>query len=137
MTATEPITSANLIDIRDVIARVEHLEPLRQPGPVDLGPDDNAMAQDDLFAELAALETLLSNLKGYGGGEQWRGDWYPITLIRDDYFEDYARELAEDIGANDRNAPWPCQYIDWEAAADQLKGDYSMVEFEGDSYWYR
>jgi hypothetical protein len=31
--------TADLIDIRDVMARMEHLE---EPGPVDLGADDAA-----------------------------------------------------------------------------------------------
>lgn len=130
------IEAADVIDIRDVIARVEHLETLRQPGPVDLG-EDNDTDQDELFAELARLEALLADCQGAGGDEQWRGDWYPITLIRDDYFEDYARELAEDIGAIDRNATWPLNHIDWPAAAETLKGDYTTVEYEGVTYWTR
>lgn len=36
-------------------ARADHLAQLEQPGPVDLGVDDNAVPQDGLFAELAAL----------------------------------------------------------------------------------
>ena len=68
------ITADKVIDLRDVTDRVEHLEPLRQPGPVDLGPDNEAN-QDDLFAELEALENLLSETRGYGGDHEWRGDW--------------------------------------------------------------
>lgn len=126
----------DVLDVRDIIARVEHLEQLREPGPVDLG-DDNDAAQDDLFAELATLEKLLEELKGNGGDEQWRGDWYPVTLIRDSYFVDAMRELVEDIG------DWPKEgipsyiSIDWKDTADNLKVDYTSTEFDGITYWYR
>lgn len=129
--------SADYIDIRDVIARVEHLEQLRQPGPVDLGPDDSAEDQDDLFRELAGLESVLDELRGRGGDHQWRGDWYPVTLIRDSAFEDYARDLAEDIGAVSPDASWPRNHIDWASAAAELQDDYSPVRIDGVTYWYR
>ena len=57
------------------------------------------------------------------------------TLIEADYFKDYAEEVANDIGAVDRNASWPLNHIDWEAAADALKEDYVSVSF-GDAEWY-
>jgi hypothetical protein len=130
--------SADYIDVRDIIARVEQLEPLRQPGPVDLGNDeDNEAPQDELFAELATLESVLADLAGNGGDEKWRDVWYPVSLIRESYFEDYARELAEDIGAIDRNASWPNQHIDWEAAAEALLIDYTSTEIEGVTYYFR
>lgn len=138
MTSTTPdrIETTDIIDVRDVIARVEHLEQLRQAGPVDLG-DDNDTDQDALFAELAQLEELLSDLASNSGDEQWRGAWCPVTLIRDSHFEDYAKELAEDIGAIPRGASWPAYCIDWEWAARELRMDYSSVEFDGETYWYR
>jgi hypothetical protein len=127
----------DIIDVRDVIERVEHLEQLNQPGPVDLGEDDNEADQDALFEELADLEILLSDLRGNGEDEQWRGKWYPVALIRDSYFEDYARELAEDIGAIRSDVGWPCNCIDWEQAARELKLDYNIVKIGGVTYWYR
>lgn len=136
-TATERITNdQDYIDVRDVIARVEHLEQLRQPGPVDLG-DDNDTAQDDLFMELAMLESLLSDLEGNGGDEEWRGSWYPIGLVRDSYFKDFAQQEAEDLDLIKSDARWPYTCIDWDQAADELKSDYSTVEFDGVTYWYR
>lgn len=77
-------------------------------------------------------------LRGNGGDEQWRGGWYPLTLIRDSYFEDYARELAEDIhGHALRDAQWPFTCIDWTTAANDLLMDYGTVEYDGVTYWYR
>jgi hypothetical protein len=131
------IETDDLIDVRDVIARIEHLEALRQPGPIDLGEEDNDCAQDDLFRELADLESLMGDLKGTGGDEQWRGAWYPITMIRESYFQEYAQELAEDCGMIQKDARWPNNCIDWGAAADALKGDYTTVEYEGVTYYVR
>jgi len=65
------------------------------------------------------------------------GDSYEPTLIPDDEFEDYAQELAEDIGAIDDDAGWPANHIDWEAAADALRMDYTTIAFKGDDYLIR
>lgn len=136
---TEPGT--DIIDLCDVTERVDELREARDD--YDGGPasDERAaawgMAYPDEAAELAALETLLDELRGYGGDHQWNGDWYPGSLIADEYFETYARELAEDIGAVPRDLGWPACHIDWAAAADALKEDYSQVDYGGVTYWYR
>lgn len=128
----------NYIDVRDIIARVEQLEALRTPGSVDLGSDEDHHAdQDSLFAELAMFESLLSELAGNGGDEDWRGSWYPISLIRESHWVEYAQELAEDIGAIKKDSAWPNNHIDGDAAADALLVDYSSVEFDGVTYYYR
>jgi len=121
----------DLIDVRDIIARVEELE-----DELDSVEDSDGTDGEER-GELALLVGLLDELKGWGGDEQWKGYWYLITLIRDSYFEDYARELAEDIGAINADARWPNNCIDWEQAASELQTDYSSVEFEGVTYWYR
>jgi len=38
--------------------------------------------------------------------------------------EDFAQEMAEQIGAIDKNATWPQNCIDWEYAAKELMYDY-------------
>jgi len=140
----DPITADDILYVRDIIARVEHLRELRdsltdddqpetlQPGTITRREDVEAEME-----ELTRLESLLSDLEGGGGDEEWEGSWYPVTLIRDSYFEDYARDFAEDIGAISQNMAWPCCHIDWAAAAESLQMDYSSVEFDGTTYWYR
>jgi len=141
--------SDDIIDIRNVIERVEQLHDELQDGAnPPIGPkalalwfqaiaDDDAHTLQDAARELLTLTALLDDCKGNGGDEQWQGDWYPVTLIRDSYFRDYAEELADDIGAINRDALWPCNCIDWDETADQLKQDYTTVEFDGVTYWVR
>ena len=95
----------------------------------DTDPDD--------AEELTLLEGFLKQMAGYGGDEQWDGEWYPVTLIRDSYFEEYAEQLAEDCGTIAKDAEWPARHIDWEAAAEELRHDYTAFEFDGVTYWGR
>ena len=133
----------DIIDVRDIIARVEELREERDDLQTALDggsqEDINALAEweTDNAEELAELESLLDDLNGMGGDEQWEGDWYPVTLIRGSYFQDYAQELAEECGMIDTNAKWPMTCIDWEQAARELKYDYSSVEVNGVTYWTR
>lgn len=81
--------------------------------------------------ELASLRAVADQGEGYG-------DWaHGEALIRDSYFVTYAQELADDIGAIDRNAQWPVNHIDWDAAAEELKVDYTEIDFDGVTYWMR
>lgn len=114
--------TADLIDIRDVIEAIEAYEDEESPG------------MDD--EEQAARLALMAELAGYGGDEEWRGDWYPCLLIRDDHFEDYARQLVEDIGDLPNGMP-AYIVVDWQETAENIRQDYSCVEIAGVTYWYR
>ena len=118
--------SLDVIDSRDVIARIEELES-------ELCPSDESDGTDNAEREeLATLVALADEASGYAA------DWqYGETLIRDSYFEEYAQELAEDVGAIDSNATWPNNCIDWERATRELQMDYSAVDFDGVTYWIR
>lgn len=142
-TETKEITnSEDMIDVRDVIARFEELETEREnacDGDSDSEDSDKLAEFDDSEAgdEYTRLKSLLDDVEGNGGDEEWRGSWYPVTLIRESYFKTYAEELAEDIGAVNSEAAWPNNHIDWEAAADELLIDYTSTEFDGVTYYYR
>lgn len=87
---------------------------------------------DDYKEELDNLKKLAEECEGYSS------DWkYGETLIRDSYFVEYAEQLADDIGAIDNNAKWPLNHIDWEAAAEELQYDYTMIDYDGINYWIR
>lgn len=118
---------ADIIDVRDIIARLEELEAEQSSDPMAFNNGE----------ELDTLTAIMEELAGMGGDEQWRGVWYPLTLIRDSYFRDYAEELADDIGAIPRDARWPMNCIDWDQAARELRYDYSGVDIGGVTYWTR
>jgi hypothetical protein len=59
------------------------------------------------------------------------------TLIADDYFVYYAKELAEECGMVKEGATWPNNCIDWEKAASALQDDYLCFDIEGKRYWIR
>ena len=90
--------------------------------------DAEAEFGDDEQEELVTLEALADEA---ASSPDWR---YGETLISESYFTEYARQFADDIGAIDGNAAWPCNHIDWEAAADELKQDYMSVDFGGETY---
>lgn len=90
---------------------------------------------EDVADELTGLLTLKREMEENSySGDSWEDG---IEFIADDYFEAYAEQFADDIGAIDRNATWPNTYIDWTAAADALQQDYTSVEYDGRTYWYR
>ena len=135
-------SSDKVIDSRDVIARIEELQAEREAlaeAVTEAEADDLLAANaaltewdEDNADELAALVALADEASGYAA------DWHHgEALISDDYFEEYAQQLAEDCGMVKADAGWPNHHIDWEAAADELKQDYTAVDFNGSTYWIR
>jgi len=121
--------TADIIDIRDIIARIEELAE-------DLTTySAETRAHPEWAEEHATLCTIMRDLKGCGGDEQWEGDWYPVTLIRDSHFTDYAQELVCDC--YDLKGVPPFVHIDWEATAREVRMDYSATEIGSVTYWYR
>ncbi|MFZ9959711.1 MAG: hypothetical protein ACO3GP_04910 [Candidatus Limnocylindrus sp.] len=126
MTTTTTLDlAADIIDVRDIIARVEELE-----------PQVDTIGEGEHIAEWNMLTRILHELNGYGGDEQWRGDWYPVTLIDDAYFVDYVQDMLADCGEVPRDLPHYIE-IDWRATARNVQTDYSSVEIDGRTYWYR
>lgn len=114
---------ADILDSRDVIARIAELESQQEE-------------EGEEFAEDDAHE--LTNLRALADEGEGSPDWADgVTLIADHHFEDYAQELAEDIGAIQRDAAWPASHIDWTAAAEALKQDYFSVTYGDATYWIR
>lgn len=82
----------------------------------DFGPDEQE--------ELDELENLESEIRGFMHGE---------SMIPESDFEDYARELAGDLGTIEGTS-WPCNCIDWKQAAKELAMDYTSVTYQGTEY---
>ena len=86
--------------------------------------------QAEYQEELDGLNTLESEI-----GREWM---HGETLIPEDDFEEYAEDTAADMyGSQITDAAWPFSHIDWEAAADDLKQDYSEAEYQGTTYLFR
>ena len=124
MNATTLDLTADIIDVRDIIERFEALESM------------DGERDEDEIQEMIALSAILADLAGMGGDEQWRGDWYPVTLIRDSYFVEYVVELLDDMGAVPKNLPHYVE-IDWERTASNIRVDYTSTEIDGITYLYR
>ena len=63
---------------------------------------------------------------------------YGETLIDEDDFEEYCQEFIEDCGYNSKDMPMIISNnIDWTGIADDMKQDYSEIEYQGNTYLYR
>lgn len=148
MSVNYPTNMDEVIDSRDVIAALDDLANLHLAGPVELdgflaGQPVDQFDQDTLFHH----ERLLTELAKQGA--DYSTEWEDgETLIRDDHFQDFARELVEECGYFDHNAgsdaghgvdwdAWPYRCIDWARIADELKEDYTTIQFDGVDYWIR
>jgi len=126
-------------DVRELIERFEELETERE----ELCDDETKPAlvaewdESTEGEEFKSLKSFLEDLAGSGGDHKWRGDWYPVTLIPEHSFKEYAQQLAEEIGAINADAAWPANCIDWDEAARQLQQDYSQADWDDITFYYR
>lgn len=113
----------DFFDSRDIIARIEELQ-----GNEDIGLPLDSDEEEELSKLKEFVEENAHYFPDWEDGE---------TFIADDYFIQYAQELADDSGAINTDASWPLMHIDWEAAADSLKMDYISVVIDGRTFWGR
>lgn len=142
----------NIIDTRDLQKRLEEMEdeletlqdavnaaeeelnecedPQEQEALADALDDASIELdrwRDKNQEELEELRQLADEIPNWKYGE---------SLINDDYFVEYAADLADDLYDMNKHS-WPFDCIDWDAAADALKMDYSSCEYQGETYWFR
>jgi hypothetical protein len=139
-----PTNQDDVIDSRDVIARIEELEDqLRDlEDAADDAADDGARLAEitaeisdwrasDSGQELQALQALAAEASKYA--DDWQ---HGATLVSLDYWPTYAMEMVQDMGDLPRNIP-DYIVIDWEATAGNLAVDYTEVDFAGMTYLVR
>lgn len=160
-----PTKHDDVIDSRDIIARIEELQSERDSLQEDLDGASECLAgfetdhpeasPDDLRRESFTMDVQeaskalaewdeenaeeLKELTDLASeGEDYSSDWkYGETLIRDSYFRDYAQELAEELDLVKPDVSWPYTCIDWERAERELQYDYSLISFGDVDYWIR
>jgi hypothetical protein len=134
-------TYGEVIDSRDLL---KELRDLLEDSSYDYSDDPTGETWAEAWAELddedrervQMLRDLLDELPE-STVDSPHGNSWGSTLVREDYFTEYARQLADDIGAIDTNTDWPLNHIDWPAAAQALKADYTTVELDGFTYYAR
>lgn len=113
------------LDSRDLRDLANELDDLREQREND-GSDDEHDAE-----RLAALEGLERDL-----GDLHIAANHGVYLIHEDDFADHARDQAEELIGQDMRQ-WPFTCIDWDQAADDLKHDYTVIEFDGNTFYTR
>lgn len=135
-----PTNTDDIIDSREVIEAIDHAyaEYVEACEAEELTAHtvtmwfvhqciDGPLGNED--PEMVALVKLAEEASDYAA------DWqYGVTLIRDSYFQSYAMDFADDIGAIPAEYSWPTSCIDWEQAAREL---HTSVDFDGVTYWVR
>lgn len=61
---------------------------------------------------------------------------YGCVLIEEDDFEDYVKDMLIDCGYIPKDFQNWIE-IDWSATAENVKHDYSELEYKGDTYYFR
>lgn len=135
MRSTQDLRGDNIIDSRDLIARRDHLaEELADRRSVVETPEGINAVQTEWDSSVEAEE--LRDIEAFleEGTSEFQ---YGETLVLDSYFEDYARDLADDVCEMPKDLRWPFTCIDWEKAAEELKQDYTYAELGSYTYWFR
>jgi hypothetical protein len=123
---TQITNDSDLLDSRDIIARIEELSAFP---PSEISKED--------LAELLSLKVLAEE------AEPESSDWeHGATLIRRDYFVAYITDLIHDcyeMPKEMHSGTWPYRHmtIDYAAAADEADQDYAVVDFDGVEYLIR
>lgn len=114
----------DIFDFRDVIERYEELENF-----------DRDKEEEQEFSDISAL---IDEVEGYGHDVDWRGNWYPIIFVNENYWTDYCQSMCEDCGDIPNDLPfYIANHIDWDGVASDIKQDYSEVIFNDETYYYR
>ena len=80
---------------------------------------------EDELEEIKEIDTIENEL-----GSEFE---YGVTLVDVDDFEEYVEDLLDELGYIPKDFPSWIE-IDWEATANNVRQDYTEVEYQGNSY---
>lgn len=121
--------------VRDLMSLIEEMNSLVS----DLEKIREELRSHRSISEVADIDEMLSDpdIKEYQAAYDEISAYKGKHLISESYFVHHAADLAEDLGLVDRNASWPFNRIDWEAAAEDLKQDYTRISIGSEDYYVR
>ena len=119
-------------EISDLSEEIDELneEDADDKNEIDLKLDDIEDKQgqiEDLQEELSMLLDVKSEVPEFSHGE---------TLIHEDYWMEYVQELCEECDYITKDFPYWIE-IDWEATAKNVAMDYSTIELDGNTFYFR
>lgn len=116
------------LDLSELAEELDELRDRREFAAENPDDDDAEPLEADEEARYEALAGLESELGDLHIASRNKG-----PFIAEVDFEDYAAEVAEDLGVVSRDC---AHYLDRARWADDLQSDYSSVEFDGETYYY-
>lgn len=129
----------DVLDSRDIQKRIDELE-----SDINLLKDELEELLDEAEEDrdtdrIGEIEEEIVNIKSElkplleladAGIPDWK---YGTTLIHEDYWVKFVQDICEDI-----SGPIPDYIVvDWEATADNIAQDYSQIDYDGETYYYR
>lgn len=117
---------ADGINEKEVTVQITDFEGIPEKWANEKDVWDFAEAFAENEQEIEVIEAALNcGVEASNIDEAYQGQY------KDD--EDFAQEMAESLGAIDKNAAWPMNCIDWEYAAKELMYDY----MSDNGYYFR
>lgn len=130
-------------DLEDLESELEELIEELVEIEVEIGiPQPNTIEIDEIQTKIQDYKEQLQDLRDelqplLDLKAEGIPDWdYGATLISADKWEEYVEDLLKDCGYISNDLPWWI-VIDWPATADNVAADYSTVDYDGDTYYYR
>lgn len=96
---------------------------------VDMNETLTAWTQNE-GVELSKLKEVRESVQA--SNSEWN---HGVTLIREDRFPEYVRQLCDDCGYIPRDIP-SFIVIDWDETARNLMPDYDEVDIDGQTYYF-
>ena len=112
-----------IMDSREISDRIDELQ----------DTDINEVLSDEDHSELQLLRALQEAFQNYG-------DWdHGDSVIPEACFVEYISDIIDECYEIKKSSDWPYRHmtLDYEAAADEAKQDYTTCDHEGETYYFR
>lgn len=134
-----------VIDTRDLQDRIEELESqIEDVGAEILDLEEQLQDEDEEESYNEQIEQLeedreilIEELDELLSIREEIPEWYDgNALIHESYWVEYVQDLLEDTGDVPSDLPWYI-VVDWVSTAENIAVDYSTIEYDGSTYYYR